>query len=85
MLSGSCWRSWRDALVWRRIPGLGGGRMFDDRNYSVTANRGFRRSSLTLKEATLLVARLREFERTQGVEWSARVYYRDGKEVDIES
>jgi len=52
-----------------------------DRNYTVTANRGFRRPNLTLPEARLLVVRLHEFERTEGIEWSPKIWYRNGKEV----
>lgn len=54
---------------------------YDDMNYTVTGNRGFRHANLTRVEATLLVARLKDIERTDGVQWNPRLWYRDGTEV----
>lgn len=56
-------------------------KVHDDKNYTVVGINGFRRGSLTRKEAFALAKKMQDQMIFAGWGGEMRVYYRDGEEV----
>lgn len=54
----------------------------DDKNYSVVGINGFRRGSLTRKQALDMARRMQEQMDRAGWRGKIEVYYRDGTRID---